>query len=384
MTEPTTAHRLTYLLVHSDHPLDPLGPNSGAEMATLNQARALAQSGRAVTVAARLKQPIVSDRGVSFIDLGPSYDVARALDWADSQGNYILLAAGKSFALFLSRGRQRCLKRILITHDRCAGDSGIRPDVLEHLCDNILCVSHAQREKLALEGAPTSLMEVIHNGVDFEIFKPTPPQRHNPRKLLFSGALVPDKGIHILIAAFITLKSKYADLELDIFGSSSLWSRDEFLKIDEIQRVVSDVHFRGKATQREIAEALGQAGLCVVPSIWFDPYPLTSLEAQACGTPVVAFRVGGLPEGISHNSTGCIVDEPSEEALVETLDRLLSDPQRLLFMSEAAQSWAAQRFKWSDVAKKIIRLCEPKSALSHVAQKSFDLSAFRIDESGPA
>ena len=129
--------------------------------------------------------------------------------------------------------------------------------------------------------------------------------------------------------------------------------------------------FRSKASQKEIAGALGEAGICVVPSIWFDPYPLTSLEAQACGTPVVAFRVGGLPEGIAHNSTGCVVDEVSQEALTAALDGLLSDPQRLAFMSEAATSWSKQRFQWGDVAHKITALCEPADAVrSRIPQTS--------------
>lgn len=348
-----------YLLVHSDHQLDPLGPNSGAEMATLNQARALAQSGRRVCVAARLKQSVQSERGVHFINLGPTYDIESALDWAEAQGPYVLLAAGKAFALLLSRRRTNCLKRVLITHDRSAGDCGLRPEVLEQVCDYILCVSHAQREKLAAEGAALHRMRVIHNGVDFEIFRPSPPVQHNPRKLVFSGALVPDKGLHLLIGAFLALKQKFHDLQLDVFGSAALWSREDYLDLEQLKQAVPGVIFHGKASQQQIAGTLGQAGICVVPSIWFDPYPLTSLEAQACGTPVVAFRVGGLPEGIAHNSTGCVVDEISEEALTNTLDTLLSDPQRLAFMSESALSWSTQRFQWKDVVRKITALCEP-------------------------
>ena len=97
-----------------------------------------------------------------------------------------------------------------------------------------------------------------------------------------------------------------------------------------------------------------------MPSIWFDPFPLTSLEAQACGTPVVAFNVGGLAEGIAHNSTGCIVDEISQTALTLMLDSLLSDPKRLHFMSENCTSWTAQRFSWEGVISKITALCEPQ------------------------
>jgi glycosyltransferase involved in cell wall biosynthesis len=347
-----------YLLVHSDHPLDPLGPNSGAEMATLNQARYLAASGRRVCVAAILRQPVSSDQGVEFLDLGASYDIERALDFADGNGPYVLLAAGKAFALMLSRRRTECLRRIFITHDRCAGDSGLKPEVLNLHCDAILSVSHAQKEKLVSEGAPGEKMVVVHNGVDFSIFNPSPPEAHSPRRLVFSGALVPDKGVHFLIQAFSNLKPRYPDLELEIFGSSSLWSRGEYLDIPGLSAALPGLTFRGKSSQTEIADGFRRSGLCVVPSIWFDPYPLTSLEAQACGAPVVAFRMGGLPEGIVNGETGVVVDEVSPEALTIALDTLLRDPQRMRWMSERAAAHAARAFRWEGVVQKIIEVCE--------------------------
>jgi glycosyltransferase involved in cell wall biosynthesis len=347
-----------YLIVHSDHLLDPLGPNSGAEMATLNHARYLAATGRRVCLAARLKQSVEQDRGVHFIDLGASYDIERALDWADAQGPYVLLAAGKAFSIVLSRRRERCIKRLLITHDRCAGDSGLKPEVLETICDGIICVSHAQKEKLAHEGAPEHKMTVVHNGVDFSIFSPSQPHEHNPRRLVFSGALVPDKGLHLLLGAFMDLRSKYKDLELEVFGSSSLWARKDYLDIESLSKQIPGLIFHGKTSQAEIAMGFRRAGICVVPSIWFDPYPLTSLEAQACGTPVVAFRMGGLPEGIVDNTTGVVVDEITQQALALSLDKLLSDPARLQSMSAHAATHARHSFRWEIVVEKMIALCE--------------------------
>lgn len=348
-----------YLIVHSDHPLDPIGPNSGAEMATLNHARYIAATGRRVCLAARLKQPITQHRGVHFIDLGASYDIERALDWADNQGTYVLLAAGKAFSIMLSRRRERCLRRILITHDRCAGDSGLKPEVLDLICDGIVCVSHAQKDKLVSEGAPEHKMTVVHNGVDFSIFHPSAPGNHHARRLVFAGALVPDKGLHLLISAFAELKPKYADLELEVFGSSSLWSRSEYLNTEQLAAQIPGLIFHGKRTQLEIADGFRRSGICVVPSIWFDPYPLISLEAQACGTPVVAFRMGGLPEGIVAGKTGIVVDEVSPQALTRALDQLLAEPQQLSEMSANAASNAATAFRWETVVEKIVSVCEP-------------------------
>jgi spore coat protein SA len=231
--------------------------------------------------------------------------------------------------------------------------------VLDVICDGIVCVSHAQKEKLVSEGAPEHKMTVVHNGVDFSIFNPSPPSKHKARRLVFAGALVPDKGLHLLISAFADLKPKYPDLELEVFGSSSLWSRTDYLNTEQLAAQFPGLIFHGKKAQHEIAEGFRRSGICVVPSIWFDPYPLISLEAQACGTPVVAFRMGGLPEGIINGTTGVVVEEVSPQALTRTLDTLLSDPHTLFDMSANAASNAAIAFRWETVVEKIIALCEP-------------------------
>jgi glycosyltransferase involved in cell wall biosynthesis len=203
--------------------------------------------------------------------------------------------------------------------------------------------------------------------VDFSIFSPKPEEVRAPRRLVFSGALVPDKGLHVLIGSYIELKAKFPDLELEVFGSSSLWSRDEYLDITNLAATVPGITFHGKKSQREIAAGFRRSGICVVPSIWFDPYPLTSLEAQACGAPVVAFKMGGLPEGIAHNETGFVVDEVSQQALTGALNNLLSNPIILAQMSSNASAYAALNFRWELVIEKIVALSEKSTGSTHCA-----------------
>ncbi len=327
-------------------------------MATINHARFLAKAGRRVTVAARLKQPIASDSGVEFIDLGPAYEIEKAIEYAETRGPYVLISEGKAFALLLSRRSSGCIKRVLITHDRCAGDSGLRPEVLELTCDHILCVSQAQFQKLASEGAPTHKMSVIYNGVDLSIFQQSPPSAHDPNRLIFSGALVPDKGLHLLIGAFIDLKARYPNLSLDVFGSSSLWSREDYLNTNDLQAAIPGITFHGKASQTSIAERCQTAGICVVPSVWFEPLGLVSLEAQATGTPVVTFNVGGLPETVQDGETGLVVREVNQQALTAALASLLADPRRLAAMSEKAATRIAHQFSWSIVIERLLRITE--------------------------
>jgi len=331
-------------------------------MAAINHARFLAQAGRRVALAARLTSTQTFDPGVELIDLGSNYEIERALDYAEARAPYVLISEGKAFALVLARRSKGCIKRILITHDRTAGDSGIRPEVLETMCDHILCVSRAQYEKLAQEGAPANKMGVIYNGVDRSIFPAAAPQAHQPSRLIFSGALVPDKGLHLLIGSFLDLKANHPSLTLDVFGSSSLWLRTDYLNIEELQKAIPGISFHGKAPQSAIAASLQTAGICVVPSIWFDPLPLVSLEAQATGTPVVTFNVGGLPETLIDGETGLVVADISQAALTQAIDSLLRDPARLARMSQRAATHIAENFDWSVVIRRLIALSESAEA----------------------
>ncbi|RMD87922.1 MAG: glycosyltransferase, partial [Candidatus Dadabacteria bacterium] len=198
----------------------------------------------------------------------------------------------------------------------------------------------------------------IYNGVDHSLFSDGGRENRDYNKIVFVGALVMDKGVHLLLNAFHQIRANHPKLSLDIYGSSSMWDREELFDTEQIEREMPGVKFHGAVPQEEIAAAFKGAGLCVIPSIWFDSFPLTAVEAQACGCPVVCFRVGGIPEAIDNGSTGIVIEEISPEALAETLNNLLSDTDRLRKLSKNAAVWAKERFSWINVAKSVSRICE--------------------------
>ncbi|MCO6430440.1 MAG: glycosyltransferase [Deltaproteobacteria bacterium] len=326
-------------------------------MATLFLARRLASSGRRVVLAANMAGGDDILDGVELWNIGPEYDVGSALRRISLDGGYHLISAGRALPLLMARDDSNCLSSSLITHDRTSGDSGISAQVLEQLADTIFCVSNAQRELFIKDGVAAEKLEVIHNGVDLDLFSPGEPAARDLKRLIFVGAVIVDKGIHILIESIAKLMRRHPGLKLDIYGSSSLWGREEFLNHREIEQALPGVKFHGKVSQSEIAKAMRGAAACVIPSIWFDPFPLVSIDAQAAGCPVVAFDVGGLREGILVGETGLVVPEISEEALTAALDSLLSDPQRLVKMSEMCVQ-SRGRFTWDNVVEKITGRCE--------------------------
>ena len=282
-----------YLICHKDHPLDPQGFNGGAEVATISLARFLAQAGKRVIVAAQLKCKEGMIDGVNWWDLGPRYDTAAALARVRESGPYHLISAGRAQPLVQAEGDIKCLSRILITHDRSGDDAGLKIAIVCRYADYIICVSNAQRDVLIKGGADSAKIRVINNGVDLSLFAPGDPAGRNWRKLVFAGALVPDKGIHFLVQSFVDLKAKYPDLTLDVYGSAALWGREEFLDSAKLERQVSGLKFHGNVAPSVLAQAYQQAGICVYPSIWFEPFGLSAVDALATGCPVVAFDVGG-------------------------------------------------------------------------------------------
>ncbi|MDZ4784743.1 MAG: glycosyltransferase [bacterium] len=349
----------TFLFVHTDHPIDPLGSNGGAEMATIYQARNIAKLGFKVIVGAILPNGNKIDQGVEFQDLTLNYDVEKLLKKVAQQGEFALYSTGKSLPLVLSKDIKQCKFRGLISHVGSIGDIGLRPEVFANHVDKIVCVSKAHQQKLISEGISNSLTTVVSHGVDRAIFSATPSEMHNPMNLVFSGAIVPDKGVHLLLEAFMILKSNFPELTLDIFGSAAMWSRQEYLNLEDYQTKIPGLRYHGKVSPTRMAQAFQGAGLCIAPSIWFETFGLGSVEAQSCGCPVVAFNVGGLAEGIIPSETGVIVPEISSTALVTAIAQLLSDPAKLKYMSQRCAQLTEERFSWQRSAKALVEAALP-------------------------
>ena len=171
-------------------------------------------------------------------------------------------------------------------------------------------------ERSALAPA-AGLREVIPNGVDLDLFAPGPSERSGPPLLVFAA----QGGAKNQFKDFPTLQAALGRLvrpaELVALGDPPV-------------------------RQEEVAGRLRQADLYVHPSR-ADTFPSGVLEALACGTPVVASRVGGIPEQVT-DGTGLLVEPGDPAALATAIDELLADPARRERMGVAAAADARQRF----------------------------------------
>jgi alpha-maltose-1-phosphate synthase len=197
---------------------------------------------------------------------------------------------------------------------------------------------------------------VIHNGVDAEAFRRTPRRealaRHGVREpyVLFVGRISEQKGIFPLLEAARALPE---DVSLVLCASSpdtpELRARLE-------AAVAGRPRIRwinAMLPVEEVVELYSHAAVFVCPSI-YEPFGLINLEAMACGTPVVATRVGGIPEVVVDGETGWLVGPGDPAALAGALRGALADPARARQMGEAGRGRVEAHFSWDRIAERTL------------------------------
>ena len=178
----------------------------------------------------------------------------------------------------------------------------------------LVAISDDQRKALP----NTKFMTTIHHGIPADLHRPL---FGKGRYLAFLGRISPekrpDRAIRIARAAGIPLKiaAKVDKVDEEYF-------RREILPLIDGPAV----EFIGEINEREKTKFLGEAGALLFPVDWPEPFGLVMIEAMACGTPVLAFRCGSIPEVIEDGVTGKVVD--SEEEAVAALPALLSYDRR--------------------------------------------------------
>jgi glycosyltransferase involved in cell wall biosynthesis/Flp pilus assembly protein TadD len=343
----------THLIFHKDHPLSARGVNSGAENATLWLARTLASRGDQVFIAGHITEGDCTDQNVEFWDIGDTYNIETAFARIkDVATPYHLTSACRALPLVIAKNDPDCLSRNFIAHDPSGTATGVNAKVLSNVCDNIICVSHAQKKLFIDAGVDTQKITVIPNGADLSLFKAGSVNSRKLDRFVFVGALVAHKGIDILLQSFANITASYPNAELHVYGSAALWGQEPFFDQDKIAKQCSSIKFFGAVSQQEISKAFQEAGACIIPSRWFDSFPLTAVEALVTGCPVIAFNVGGISEAVTHEKTGLLIPNPDEAALTYTLEQVLRNPERLKEFSQNALHSSRNVFSWDSFVEK--------------------------------
>lgn len=211
----------------------------------------------------------------------------------------------------------------------------------------VIAVSQALKKRLIEIGVPAERIAVIYNGIDTGLFFPMNreaarmelglPQR--AKIILFVGNLVPVKGVEYLLEAFQQVAHEIRDdLLLIVMGDGPL--RQGLSRKAEELKIEKNIAFIGQRPHKEIPLWMGACHLLCLPSL-NEGVPNVILEALACGRPVVASNVGGVPEVLCNPALGYLVEPGNVSEIARALKEMLSkqwDPMR--FRAETSiSSW---------------------------------------------
>jgi glycosyltransferase involved in cell wall biosynthesis len=205
-------------------------------------------------------------------------------------------------------------------------------------------------------------LEVFGYPLDLSLFSPAPKAVSlPPKRILFLGRLEQRKGIETMAAAFPEIYSQYPDVSLtlvgndtpNIFGFSS--GREYLQNIFRSARCLDAVSFLDSVPLSELPSLIHSYDIIWIPSL-YDNFPLTCLEAMACGKPVVVSNAGGLPEMVKHGETGLVFRTGDAADLAQKTKILLSSPELVLTLGHNARLYCEKNYTDEVIYKKNMQL----------------------------
>jgi glycosyltransferase involved in cell wall biosynthesis len=237
--------------------------------------------------------------------------------------------------------------------------------------------------------------ETTYNGIDPQEFSHDKDygesRRRRVKRILYSGAISPHKGLHVLLDAFVIVAKEFPDVKLEIAGPvgnypieetfdlqdeqiiremtpfyatnfwSGIWSKlrhktvEErylgFLKASLPQDVAERVSFLGMIPRSELVDRYYAADIFAFAPVWNEGFGLPPMEAMAAGLPVVTSRSGTVVETVVDGKTGYLVEKNNVAELSNALLTLLNDEESREAMGRAGRLRALRHFSWEQIAK---------------------------------
>ena len=232
-------------------------------------------------------------------------------------------------------------------------------------CDRIVAANVVERAELLRDyGAAASRIATIPCGVDTDLFAPSDRAAARARLaldgrpvLLWVGRVAPIKGLDTLLDAVARLSTSAGPARLLIVGGDAdepMSEHEVFLR-RRIERLGlrDSVCFVGPQPQDVLPVYYAAADVTVLPS-YYESFGMVALEAMACGSPVIASRVGGLVTTVRDGVTGFLVPDGDVEALAERIAALVADPDLRWRVGREGVRWAAQH-RWACVAEAVCK-----------------------------
>ena len=223
--------------------------------------------------------------------------------------------------------------------------------------DRIIAFSPHERDAMSrLYGADASKVSLVPCGVDLSVFRPLDQKTvrnrlglNGEKILLYVGRIEPLKGLDLLVETAAQMDTEEG-VRMIVVGADVNGNREiDRVKLLAKERNLEDqIEFVGQVNHTDLPRYYNAADVCVVPS-YYESFGLVALESMACGTPVVAARVGGLSTIIQHGRTGYLKPWRCPDAFANSVEMIISNDGLQQSMGAAARK-RAEGMGWDNVA----------------------------------
>lgn len=234
----------------------------------------------------------------------------------------------------------------------------------------VITVSPSSKEEIIRHKLTKKDPTIVYNGVDLKSFKPG--KKSKKPMILYLGRLQYYKSLHIFIVMARRLLKNIPDAEFIIAGEGG--EMGNLKKFAEKLGIAEKVKFLGKVTEAEKINLFQKAWVFVNPSL-MEGWGITTIEANACGTPAVASNVPGLRDSINNPHTGFLVTYRNYDGFAKSVEKLIVDKKLWKEMSMESINWASN-FSWEKSADELFKIItrEEKNNIRGALSKNYGVS----------
>jgi glycosyltransferase involved in cell wall biosynthesis len=204
---------------------------------------------------------------------------------------------------------------------------------------------------------PTGRVSTYYWGVDLKQFTVSSPKKSDLTVVGFVKHLLPKYGPEYLLRAIPIVREKKGNIRLLMIGEGAL--RQELENLTKDLRIQDIVSFCGPVEHEKVPYYLAQMNIFVMPSVYeSETFGIAAIEAQAMGVPVIATKVGGIPEAVKDGITGILVPPRDPKSIAEAILKLISDKSLMESMSCEGPRFVAENFDWQKNAGRVEELYE--------------------------
>ena len=258
--------------------------------------------------------------------------------------------------------------QVWLLHQHCWDLTSITREYFK-VIDAVLALSEKHKASLIKNGVNPKIIRVVQNSIDVNNFYPDISTRLK-HSIMFSGAIVKHKGVHILLDAFVKVREKYPNSELHLYGSSKMWREDGVYEEQLKQKNLSGVVFHGEIENAQMPQMYRKHDIICLPSE-IESCGLVIIEAQACGCIPVVHNSGGTSEILQDGITGFLYSPNNSYVLASTICQALSEIEKDPKIRERSVNFAHENFS---LDKEAARLGKALQVLCEQDQQPLDVA----------